>query len=447
MKLRDYFLLGIKAGLCKKRAWMNSLFNIVYNNDDIPNMPYKPHFGEGRMWFYMPNGDEKIFIDDYIEGRAPLHFRDEFILQPGEIENYKGTEPLRTTYGNVFVNYLCLVLPFGDIFPFQTGYFSPAKIENELLDRLIDDREDGNVTERAPDGKIYVWQYLMFADHCLAIPAYADSLVTSVTRKSMTAHPDRDKVRTALLEQYKDQLTDPAIVAKIGNELIKMDEEYLSDDESYEFYDAKHAKLFGGVRKKVHYLFGGESPFSDGTSVELISKSLEEGIDTDHMPVMNNSLRYGSYNRGAQTALGGESTKTIYRMVGTVRIIEPDCKTHIGVPTRVDKFNAKELVGYTMVKDGESILITSENIDGLMGQIIDVRGPMTCKSGRDIEKGILGRDKNICATCAGKALAENPNGIPAAAAGVGGRFLSIFMSKMHSATLKTVKWDPVRRLS
>ena len=165
------------------------------------------------------------------------------------------------------------------------------------------------------------------------------------------------------------------------------------------------------------------------------------------MPVMNNSLRYGSYNRGAQTALGGESTKTIYRMVGTVRIIEDDCKTHIGVPTRVDKFNSGELVGYTMVENGKSILITSELISQLLGKVIEIRGPMTCKSGRDVEKGILGRDKNICATCAGKALAENPNGIPAAAAGVGGRFLSIFMSKMHSATLKTVKWDKAARLS
>ncbi|MFO5979439.1 hypothetical protein ACLBSL_32665, partial [Klebsiella pneumoniae] len=86
------------------------------------------------------------------------------------------------------------------------------------------------------------------------------------------------------------------------------------------FYDTKHSKLFGGVRKKVFGMFGGEAPFQDGTSVEYIGKSLEEGIDTDHMPVMNNSLRYGSYNRGAQTALGGESTKTNYRMVGTVRI-------------------------------------------------------------------------------------------------------------------------------
>lgn len=454
MKLRDFFLLGIKAGLGKKRAWMNLLFNEVYNPTAEDRL-YWPHFKDGRMFFYKEGDSNDVveYIDDYIEGRAPLHFRDEFILQPGELLNYKGTEPLRTCYGNVFANQLCLVECFGDLFPFIAGYFLPSKLEDKILDLMIDDpdindpappsfgtfRERQKELPMATGGKLYVWQYLKFCDHCLALPGYADGLVTSVTEKSMTSSPDRDKVRSALLEKHKDNLNDPAIVAKISDELIALDVAYLKDDDSYEFYDAKHAKLFGGVRKKVHYLFGGEAPFADGTTVELISKSLEEGIDTDHMPVMNNSLRYGSYNRGAQTALGGESTKTIYRMVGTVRIIEPDCKTWLGVPSVVTKFNATDLIGYSYIDNGQSVLIEANMLDQLMGKTLYIRGPATCKSG--------GKGKNICAVCAGRALAENPNGIPAAAAGVGGRFLSIFMSKMHSATLRTVHWDMHRRIT
>lgn len=162
---------------------------------------------------------------------------------------------------------------------------------------------------------------------------------------------------------------------------------------------------------------------------------------------MNNSLRFGSYNRGAQTALGGESTKTIYRMVGTARIIEDDCKTWLGVPTMVSDFNYEDLVGYSYIQDGASVLITKEAAPSLRGQRIAIRGPMTCKAGRDIEKGTIGKGKNICAVCAGTALAENPNGIPAATAGVGGRFLMVFMSKMHSSTLRTVKWDMHARIT
>lgn len=445
MKLRDYFLLALKAGMGRKRVWMNTLVSVVYNNADTPDFQYKPFFEDGKMYFYMPNGNDRVYIEDYVDGRAPIHFRDEFILEPGDLLNYKGPGSLRTCYGNVFFNQLCLVEPFGDLFPFAAGTIVPAKFEDEILERMIDDRDDGDETEMATDGKLYVWQYLKFCDHCLAIPGYADGLVTSTTRKSLISNPKWPAIRAKWIEENKHRLNDPAAVAELSVIADQVDDEHLAGDESIVFYKAK--KKLAGARRKVHYMFGGESPFSDGTTVEFISKSLEEGIDTDHMSVMNNSLRFGSYNRGAQTALGGESTKTIYRMVGTARIIEDDCKTWLGVPTMVNKFNFDDLVGYSYIDDGQSVEITKENVGGLLGRRIDIRGPMTCKAGRDVAKGTLGKGKNICAVCAGKALAENPNGIPAATAGVGGRFLMVFMSKMHSSTLRTVKWDMRARLT
>lgn len=445
MKLRDYFLLALKAGMGRKRMWMNTLVSVIYNNDSTPDFMYKPFYADGKMYFYMPGGKEKIFIEDYVDGRVPIAWRDEFILAPGEIVNYAGNEPLRTTYGNVFFNQLCLVEAFGALIPFAKGTIVPAKFEDLILERMIDDREDGNVTEPATDGKLYVWQYLKFCDHTLAIPGYADGLVTSTTRKSLTSNPEWPAIRAKWIAENKHRLTDPAAIAELSVIADECDAKHLEHDESWTFYTAK--KKLAGARRKVHYMFGGESPFSDGTTVEFISKSLEEGIDTDHMEVMNNSLRFGSYNRGAQTALGGESTKTIYRMVGTARIIMDDCKTWLGIPVRITEFNYDGLVGYSYIEDGESIEITREAAHGLIGRVIDMRGPMVCKAGRDVEKGTLGKGKNICGVCAGKALAENPNGIPAATAGVGGRFLMVFMSKMHSSTLRTVKWDMRARLT
>jgi hypothetical protein len=425
--------------------WMNTLVSVVFNNAETPDFMFKPFFEGGKMYFYKPGGSEKIYIEDYIPDRAPIHFRDEFILEPSEILNYQGTEPLRTTYGNVFFNQLCLVEPFGLLIPFVAGTVVPSKFEEFILERMIDDRPDGNETEMAPDGKLYVWQYLKFCDHCLAIPGYADGLVTSTTRKSLLSSPEWPEIRAKWIAENSHRLTDPAAVAELSVLADKVDAEHLKGDESLTFYTAK--KKLAGARRKVHYMFGGESPFSDGTTVEFISKSLEEGIDTDHMEVMNNSLRFGSYNRGAQTALGGESTKTIYRMVGTARIIMDDCKTWLGIPSLVTEFNADGLVGYAYVDNGQSIEITKEMLPQLMGARINIRGPMTCKAGRDVEKGTIGKGKNICGVCAGKALAENPNGIPAATAGVGGRFLMVFMSKMHSSTLRTVKWDMRARLT
>lgn len=446
MKLRDFFLMGLKAGLGRKRAWMNLLFNVVYESNLKRPLLYQPFFEDDAMYFYLPNSNEKIFIEDYQPGIAPLHFLDEFVLKAGDIANYPEGEDVVTTYGNVFVNHLCIVETIGPVIPFQFGIFQAAKLGSFILENAVDDRPDGDVTTPHPEpGKFYIWQYVKFSEYCLALPGYSDGLVTSTTRMSLQGNKDWFKVRDKWIEDNKDRLTDPAAVAELNVIADKMDDEYLKDDESYTYYKSK--KKLAGCRRKLHYLFGGESPFSDGTTVELIAKSLEEGLDMTKLPVMNNSLRFGSYNRGSQTALGGESTKTIYRMVGTIRISEEDCKTWLGTPIMVTQFNGRGFIGYTYIEDGKNILITKDNLDAIMGRKINLRGPMTCKTGRDPNKGTLGTGRNICAVCAGKDLAENPHAVPAATAGVGGRFLSVFMSKMHSSTLTTVKWDMKRRLS
>lgn len=446
MKLRDFFLLGLKAGMGRKRAWMNLLFNVVYESNLKRPLMYQPFIENDEMYFYMPNSNEKVFIEDFIPGRAPLHFLDEFVLKAGDLDNYQSGPDLVTTYGNVFTNQMCLIETVGTAFPFQTGVFPAAKLGGLILENAVDDRTDGDVTTPHPEpGKFYIWQYVKFCEYCLALPGYADGLVTSTTRASLTGNSEWFAVREKWVKDNADRLTDPAAVAELNVIADKMDDEYLKDDESFTYYKSK--KKLAGCRRKLHYLFGGESPFSDGTTVELITKSLEEGLDMNKLPVMNNSLRFGSYNRGSQTALGGESTKTIYRMVGTIRIVEEDCHTWLGTPILVTKFNGKGFIGYTYIENGQNILITKDNLNDVMGRKINLRGPMTCKTGRDPEKGTVGTGRNICGVCAGKDLAENPHAVPAATAGVGGRFLSVFMSKMHSSTLTTVKWDMHRRLS
>lgn len=447
MNLRDYFMLGLSNNLHMKRQWMNVLFSVVYNINEYENhYSYRPYKDEKGLFFFQPGTDTKVYIEGYKEDRAPLAFRDAITIDPGDVDNYKGPGSVVTTFGNVFVNHLLCVLPFGDLFPFQVGMFDLKSLESQILGRMIDDPDDSVPADaKAPDGKLYVRQYQMFAEHVLTLPAYSDGVVTATTEKSLMASPERNKVRGQWIKENQHRLTDPAAVAELGQILKKLDDAYLAGDESEQFYKSK--KKLEGARTKVHYMFGAESAFSDGTKVTLIAKSLEEGIDTDNLPVMFNSLRAGSYNRGKQTALGGESTKTIYRMVGTARIVEQDCGTHIGIPTLLLPATAHGQIGYSMVENNKTIELTPEILQQRMGTVIEVRGPMTCKTGRDIDKGILGKGKNICAVCAGKALAENPNGIPAAAAGVGGRFLSLFLAKMHATVLRTVAWDMTTRIT
>jgi hypothetical protein len=473
MNKRDYFIKAINAGAGKKRAWVNSVFSVVVGmapGAKNTRFWYMTRIVDGRMEFLDPDHDMIVHadpnlggagpeqpawtpIDDFTPGQALFQWKEELVLQVGEIANYAGSGALITTYGNVFVNYMILVLPFGTTLPYMEGYISLKAIEAQIIDRMIDDPiEDPEMAgfgefrlrtlpperyPKAPDGKIYVRQYLHFCDNALSLMAYATSIVSSASKKSMVPHPDRTKVRDAEVGKYTpEELKDPAIVARIGNVMEDLDREHMKGDPAEQFYKSNDSKFFGGTRKRMFYMFGGESPFEDGTSVDFIQKSLEEGIDPDYMAAMNNSTRFGSYNRGAQTKLGGESTKTIYRMLGTVRIAEPDCGVKLGVPTLVTKASTKSIVGFTIVDGEAQVLLTPENVGSYVGRFVNLRGPGVCKS----------PGKNPCGVCAGRALSEQPNGLAAAAAGLGGRFLTLFLKKMHASALKTARWDWKRLL-
>lgn len=440
MNKHTYFLNALRSGAGKKRHWVNSVFSLTHDVTPPTPYPYQLYTQDEQRVFDDPDTGEVIAIEDQGPLDAPLaRFREAFHLSPGEVPNYTQPEPVTTTYGNVLVNYLLLILPFHDQFPFQTGHFSIKRVETEIHKRLIDDPEVAGLPSDTPppDGKVYVRQYLMFGENALSLVGYADLGVVSLTPKALQSHPKAREQRDALLERYKGSLTDPAVIAKIGKEMEALDREWLKGDPAGEFYDAKGKKGFGKVRNKLFYMFGGESGFSEGTSMELIERSLEEGIDPDKLPAMINSLRAGSYNRGAQTQLGGESTKTIYRMLGTVRIADDDCETAFGVPVNITEDTQKGLIGFWIIDNKTSVLLTEENIHQYTNTTVYLRSPLTCRT----------EGRNVCRKCVGKDLEEQPDGLPAAAAALGGIFLGSFLSLMHGRALETEKWDKKRRLS
>jgi hypothetical protein len=455
MNKRDFFLKGLKSGACKKRAWVMGCFSFIIKDGPrnlYPDYPYRLFKIGEDMYFIDPEPTQPspatellpanlTKIDDYIQGEPLFDWLEEFELRPGELENFEGTEPIITAAGNVFVNHLAFCLPFGDIIPYQDGAINAGKLNDKILELLVDDPEPDDGESRHPEGKIYVRQLLMYNEYMLSLTAWAEDNVTPVTPKSLTGHPDRHKVMKELIEQYKDQLDNPSIIARIGNIMEEMDMEYLKDDPSFQFYMSKRAKLFSGSRKKQFYMFGGESPFQDGTSVTFISKSLEEGIDTNNLPTMINSQRAGSFNRGFQTRLGGEVTKTIYRMLGTTRIEVGDCGATIGIPTLIHPQYKHRFTGFYYVENGVTKKISNDNVGALAGKVVDLRDPMACKQDQNRVENEPGKGKNICSICAGDALSEMPDGIPAASAAVGGRFLTLFLKKMHAGSLKTTKWN------
>lgn len=437
---RDFFIEALKNKAHYKRDWVMSVFGIIdIKTDNWRSNPYAYRVvktGNGFGFLKPDENDNDVFyIVDIVDSFSddpmqPLaSWLDAIHLEPGEVENHIGSDTILTTYGNVLCNDLILCAPFGKKVPFIKGEIDIGKLQNKLFDRVVDTPDV--IPERNSTDDLYVHEYHMFGEHALSLVSYNSIAVQSVTPKSLTGHPEARALREKLKDKYKDQLTDPVIISKIGAELEALDREWLKDDPADKFYQTNEGKYYGKVRKRLFYMFGGEAPFSDGTVMEFVERSLEEGIVPENLPIIINSLRHGTHSRGSQTQLGGEATKTIYRMVGTSRISEDDCGTDMGIPFTVTDWNWTLFAGFYEVIKGKSYLIDMDDLAGRVGQTIILRSPATCKTA----------DRNHCAKCMGVALSELRDGLAATSAQTSGVFLTSFLKAFHGKELKTQRLD------
>lgn len=458
MLKKDFFIKGLLSGAGKKRAWVMACFNYIVKDiprGSVPDYPYRIFKREDMLYFIDPELTEPKFpefegypdnlniIDDYIPGEPLFEWLEPFTLEPNVLTNYLGTTPLETTPGNIYVNHLLFCIPFGDKIEFINDYIDMGKVGNRVLELLVDDPDpDTDTGEPSPPGQIYCRELIQHNEYALSLVTWCEDNVIPVTPKSITGHPDREKVKAQEMAKYKDRLNDPAAIAAIGKTLQELDNEYLQGDPAGLYYASKKKK-FTGSRIKQFYMFGGESPFEDGTSVTFMEKSLEEGIETDpkKLPVLFNSQRAGSFSRGFQTRLGGEKTKTIYRMLGTTKVEGVDCGDTVGIPVTVKPNYGHRYYGFYYLNKGKPVRISEDNIDSLKGKTMWLRDPMACKQDVNRTDSTPGKGKDICKICAGDQLTEMPEGIPAAAAGVGGRMMTIMLKNMHSTGLSTRKWD------
>ena len=245
----------------------------------------------------------------------------------------------------------------------------------------------------------------------------------------MTAAPGIKELKEKLLEENKDRLHDPAVIAKIQSELIAYDRAYLKGDPGENFLIS--GKSFNVVRSKLFGMHGAEVGLEEGVDVDLIKNSLSQGWDISKFDAMNNSLRAGSFNRGAQTMLGGESVKWLLRASSNISVTGEDCGTRLGKVVEVDNDNYKRLEGFYSIKKRGDMLIDKANSSTLVGKRLMVRSPMYCKFDKT----------DYCAHCVGKRLSENPTGLSIAVSEYGSAFLAMFLKMAHGKQLTTARMD------
>lgn len=431
MDKATYFLNAVVSDAIYSKHWGMSLFAVTRGGADEEH-PYDWQLRrtEDNVQFYNP-----ILGDwDIIKGMEPdelfCYPRDPLTLPPGVLVNApEGVK--ETTYGCVFVNHLIFCLPFGDRIPFQNGYISASLGYKLAQEHMVDDPEEG---ETIPKGAITVSQYQMYGEHVEHSVAFNDAIVHSVTPKSMLIHPAAKKLKAELIEKFtkSGQINDPVIIAKIGDALEKLDREFLKDDPIMDYYTS--GKYFGKIRKKLFYMFGAESSFTDGNNVHFIPNSLREGIDLNYLPEVINASRYGSYSRGALTQLGGAKAKDATRATGNIEITKDDCGAKLGLTTTIyDDADKYSYIGRFMLVNGKPVELNPELIEKHLGKEIVLRSPQYCKAN---ETGV-----SYCAKCLGSKLAAASDEIPSLLVGVTGKFTLLFLAAFHGTELKTAEYQ------
>lgn len=420
MLRRELYFQAHRDGAHLRKNWVIQAFSVTRfkpnEERELWELRYRP---EGTdTW----DGNQWVEITD-AEPMKPVYYANEpLTLTSGEVPNLKRT--VDTTYGDVLFNWRVLVYAFGEHFDYVVGPIKIDEIEKKISAQMVDDPLPG---ESYDESLLYVSKYLKFGQACADLAGFTQLWVPAASPKALQTHPDSKKLRAELLEKYKDRLHDPAVIAEIQNALVDLDKEWLKGDPSMGFF--MNDKQFNTARKRMFMIHGPEAGFSEGGSAELIVNSLEEGWDMDKMPAMINSLRAGSYFRGALTALGGESVKFFMRIFQNTRISEKDCGATMGMLKKITEDNYKSLVGFYEITDQNLKNLDEAYLKTKIGQTLEIRSPLYCKTGL----------ADFCEKCMGDTNAANPMSLGAEASQIGSAFMYVMMKAAHAKELKTAR--------
>lgn len=425
MNKRELFIKAMKEGLYKKLEWVVSAFSLSGETDST--YAYKIKSDPTGHYYLDPNTlKDWIKIDDAPAGMPVYRAKEGLDITPDDIINLK--ENVSSTYGNLLANYVLLVYPFGDKIGYINKKIKLGDIENLILPLMTSNPPEG---QRRDPARIYVSEYITLGNAVIYCCSFSQLFTWGLTEK-LVIPPDWVKEEKAkLIEKYKDRLNEAAVVAIIDAELVKKYKEYIKGDPGENFLIS--AKSTDIVAKKKYLIAGGEMGLSeDSVNVALVQNSLEEGWDIDKFPDMLNSLRAGSYNRGAQTVMGGVAMKGLLRASANLNVTIDDCGTRLGVVADIEEDSLERYVGLSVIlKEGTKIMHTKEDVGAYLGKRIMVRSPMYCKLDKT----------DYCKICLGERLANNPEGLSIAVSEYGSIFLYIFMSAAHAKSLKLAKMN------
>lgn len=424
MKKRDLYIAALKFGRYKELAWLVRAFSVAKEPDDWRNLPEYTIVSNGSG-HYCKLDSKLELIEDAVANEPVYQFLEPITLTPGDIPNCNVQTD--TFYGNVLMNWILLVYPFGNKIEFMTGSITIPRITKLILVKYKEPGERGYNEE-----SITTEEYKKFKESAYFLTGLTQIAVWTSTKKTLLPPPGIKELRTKLINQAKEEgknLRDLATIASIQAELIKADDAWLAGDKSLKFLGSGKSR---NVVRRKKFLFGGaETGFAENPiEGELLENSLYEGWDPKNFPAMMDSLRAASFDRGSETQLGGVSVKWLQRASANIRITVDDCGTEIGMETNITKDNLNYLVGLSIIGDqGLEHIDTPEKAETYLGKTIQIRSPQFCKLD----------STDYCKTCVGGRLSLSPEGASGAIAAYGSQMLSMFLKAAHGRQLSVAE--------
>lgn len=425
----EYLLAACKSGAWKRLVWRMGIFNVcVFPTEGEGPSQYDLTYIDGMPHYWESSDDDSpgewIAISDGVKDEE-MFFPETVLALPKD--GYPGLEEdITTTVGRYVLNWIVIYFAFGTRLPYlrDGGPMAYAKVMYErCLENEDDNPEDEDAIRPSMVGR--------FVNGLSELAPMAKAISPTGTLRSFQVHPDAYKIRDALLLKHKDELDNPAVIATIEKALDELDKEWLSGDQSVQFYASKKAVM---RRRKLMLFYGIESSFHEGTDFTLIPTALVE-VDKagmENLVAKYNSIREGSFSRGAETAKGGEQVRIIQMIFQNHRIVPGDCGTKLTHAVLFTQVNFERYVGMNAVVDGKVKPIDKDWAKAQIGKIVRLRRPILCQMGH----------VDCCATCASAHKAEEPRAIAADISTAFSNIMGVAMAKMHGTENIVREFNP-----
>jgi hypothetical protein len=430
MKRLDYLRLAVRLKLMYKKDWMLSAFSVFLVNENTARYHGQivpQPWGYSYVDLERPQDDQLVKIEDSKPNESLFRFTEVIEVDSSLAANVR--EKVTSTIGDLVFNEVTILSSFGKKHPYTVGPISISKLEDAIAAKL----QDTPATEEArSDLYYYCDEYVKFTDALQYLKMFSQLCTWSATKKTVVAPPGIKEFKKQLLIKYEGKLTDPVEVAKFDAELLAFDDAFLKGDPANGTF--VKGKIRETARKKLFLAVGGEKGFGSGLKVTTVKNSLDEGWskDPEEFVANMNSIRSGSFSRGAETVNGGVSAKILIRSAANYEVVKTDCGRNIGIKRLINKDNFEQLVGRNVIQGTKPVLVENkQQAENYLGKVVATRSPMYCK---------LPGEK-LCSVCAGNKLSQYPKGLAIPLTEISAIILSSSLKAMHSNALATAKLD------